>query len=261
MKPWKAQKFFGDVVYDLRSRGLLPVVILLVIAMIAVPVLITRGSNDSSASAIPSTSATAGPAPETEQAVVSYQPGVRDYKKRLNDRAATNPFKLPATASSASSDSQLQSTVTTPSANASSSVGSGTATSTSTGSTGSAGSTGAKTRHVYLFHSVADLSFGDVSQPLVRHKKIKPYAMLPNDTAPVVVYLGSTLDEKRSLFSISKFTDQLTGDGRCAPGPGDCSLLSLGPGQTEEMVYADGKTYRLKINRIDRVIIKNPSGN
>jgi len=38
MKAWKVQKFFGDVVYDLRSRGLLPVVVLLLVAMVAVPV-------------------------------------------------------------------------------------------------------------------------------------------------------------------------------------------------------------------------------
>ena len=50
MRPWKVRKFFGDVVYDLRSRGLLPVLILLVVALIAVPILISRGSSDSSAS-------------------------------------------------------------------------------------------------------------------------------------------------------------------------------------------------------------------
>ena len=47
MKPWKIQKFFEDVVYDLRNRGLLPVVILLVVALVAVPVLISRGGSDS----------------------------------------------------------------------------------------------------------------------------------------------------------------------------------------------------------------------
>ena len=42
MKPWKVQKFFGDVVYDLRNKGLLPVVGVLLIAMVAVPLLIYR---------------------------------------------------------------------------------------------------------------------------------------------------------------------------------------------------------------------------
>jgi hypothetical protein len=106
------------------------------------------------------------------------------------------------------------------------------------------------------------LSFGPTDQPLVRHKKIKAFAPLPNETAPVVIYLGSTLDGKRAIFSISKFTDQLSGPGTCAPGPTDCSLLALSKGQSEDMVFAgDGKTYRLKINDINRVVSnKAPTG-
>ena len=39
MKPWKVRKFVGDVIYDLRSRNLLLVVLMLLIAIVAVPVL------------------------------------------------------------------------------------------------------------------------------------------------------------------------------------------------------------------------------
>ena len=263
MKPWKAQKFFGDVIYDLRNRGLLPVVILLVVAMVAVPLLISRGSSDSSSPSVQPTSASVKAAPEAERAVVSYNPGIRDYKKRLNELSAKDPFRQQF-AHSAATASQLNSTATTPSTtgspdSSSTSVSSGSSTgATSTGST----STGTVTHRFYVFHSVADLSFGDVSQPLVRHAKTKTYAMLPNQTAPVLIYIGSTLDEKRALFSVSTYTKQLTGPGTCTPGPTDCSLLALAPGQTEDMVYeGDGKTYRLTINKINRVIIKNPSGN
>ena len=35
MKLWKVQKFFSDVVYDMRSRNLLLVAILLIVAIIA----------------------------------------------------------------------------------------------------------------------------------------------------------------------------------------------------------------------------------
>ncbi len=45
VKRWKVQKFFGDLVYDLRSRNLLPVVIMLVVAIVAVPFLISSGSD------------------------------------------------------------------------------------------------------------------------------------------------------------------------------------------------------------------------
>jgi hypothetical protein len=257
MKAWKVQKVFGDIVYDLRSRGLLPVVILLVVAMLAVPILISRGSKDTSATLQP-TAAAVTPPPETEQAVVSYHPpGLRKYQDRLSDQSPNDPFHRKI-AHSSSEAGQLNSTVTPTQTGSSSASPNVTGPTGSTGSTGSTG-TVTHTHHVVLFHSVADISFGDVSQSLQRHKSIPPYAMLPNQTAPVLVYLGSTLDEKRALFSVSKYTDQLTGSGNCAPGPGDCSLLAIGPGQTEDMVYAgDGKTYRLKINKIRRVVIKNP---
>ena len=37
MKGWKLRKFAGDVVYNLRSRGLLPIAIALVAAAVLVP--------------------------------------------------------------------------------------------------------------------------------------------------------------------------------------------------------------------------------
>ena len=45
MSAWKVQKFFGDLVYDLRSRNLLPVVIMLVVGIVAVPILVSKGSS------------------------------------------------------------------------------------------------------------------------------------------------------------------------------------------------------------------------
>jgi hypothetical protein len=266
VKLWKIQKFFGDVVYDLRSRRLLPVVILLVIALIAVPVLISRGGSSSSNASIKPASRSANAVPETEQAVMAYLPsGIRNYKQRLNDQTAKNPFRdqfnKPATAASASS--QLNSTVTPPasggsvsSSSASSSQplsGGGASSGASTGG-GSTTSTTTTNRRFFLIHSVGDVSFGDASQPLERHKKLKNFASLPYPTAPVLIYLGSTLDQKKALFSVSRNTDQVTGEGTCIPDPTDCSLLALAPGQSADMVYGpDGKTYRVTLNKIHLV--------
>src|SRR5204863_5419691 len=101
---------------------------------------------------------------------------------------------------------------------------------------GSGSSTGPV--HRYYFYSVADLSVGDPSQPLERHKHIKPFTSLPNQVAPVMIYLGSSLDGKRAYFSISKMAEQLTGPGTCVPSPTDCSLLALSANPTEDMVYS-----------------------
>ena len=67
MKTWKIQKFFGDVVYDLRNRGLLPLAVLLLVAMVAAPIIITRGGEGAAAP------------PSTELAAKSgRRPGARE---------------------------------------------------------------------------------------------------------------------------------------------------------------------------------------
>jgi hypothetical protein len=254
MKTWKVQKFFGDIVYDLRSRGLLPVVILLVVAMVGVPILISRGSSSSSSSLQPTgaTAPTAQTARETEQAVVSYSPpGLRDYKRRLNGLSPKDPFRQPAgQAESVAAASQLSSVAPASSATVSAPP-SGSTSSSAPVSTGSSTGSGTVTHHQFLIRSVADVSFGDVTQPLERHKHLKNFASLPNQAGPVLIYLGSTLDQKKAVFSLSKSASQVTGDGTCAPSPDDCTLLAVAPEHTADMVYAvDGKTYRVKVNDI-----------
>jgi hypothetical protein len=248
MKPWKVQKFFGDIVYDLRSRGLLPVAVLLLVAMVAVPVLISRAGGGSSTEPVQATAAAVKTPPEIERAVVAYDAGVRNYKKRLDGSSPQDPFHQPA-GSSSESASQLNSTVTAPTTVPSGSSGAG----ASAGSTGTSTSTGTTvTRRLYLYHSVADISAGEVSQPLVRHRHIKTFTPLPNQVTPVMVYLGSALDEKRAYFSLSKSANLVPGQGTCVPSPTDCSLLALAPGQSADMVYSvDGKTYRVKVNKIE----------
>ena len=95
MKLWKIQKFFGDIVYDLRSRNLLLPAIALIAAIVAAPILISKsGSSSEPVSSPPSLDQTGASAhPENEAAVVAYHPaGLRNYKRRLNELAKKNPF-------------------------------------------------------------------------------------------------------------------------------------------------------------------------
>lgn len=260
MKPWKVQKFFGDVVYDLRSRGLLPVVILLLVAMVAVPMLISRGSRDSSSAAsLQPTAGTVAPAPEGERAVVSYIPGIRDYKKRLNDLSPKDPFRQQF-AHSAAAASQLNSTVSTatPTGSASSTSASGTTTSTGGGTTTSTGGGGSSTgkkkkkKPVTVTYQV-DVLAGDVNAALTPFKNVASMTPLPSQSAPAVIYFGLTSDHKQAMFLVSNRVDSLNGPGTCVPAPDDCALLTLAPGQSEDLLYTqDGKTYRLVVARIKR---------
>jgi hypothetical protein len=257
MKPWKLQKFFGDVVYDLRNRGLLPVVAMLLIAMVAIPVVISRGGT-SSAGPLQPAGATAETAPEAQQAVVSYSPGLRDYKKRLGGLSAKDPFKQQfaeaAAAAGQLTGTQVGATGTTGtsgtavSPSTSSVSGSG-----STENTGSTGGTKKKKKKKSAGTAVyqTDLAAGESSGTLTIFPSVSPMTTLPSSTTPVVIYFGNTADNGSSLFLVSNKVTQVSGQGVCLPNPDDCALLSLSPGQYEDLAYAgDGKTYRIQIVQI-----------
>jgi hypothetical protein len=263
MKTWKIQKFFGDVVYDLRNRGLLPVVILLVIAMIAVPVLITRGGSSSHAPSLqPASSSDSKAALQGQNAVVSYSPsGIRRTRQRLSDQLSKNPFRQQFKHASNAAASQLNSTVNVPDSSASASTTSPTTTGTpSTGSatTGSGGSAGSgekksskkKTTYSYQVNVLA----GDVTTTLTPFNNVAAMTPLPSQTAPVVLYYSLTADNKQAQFLVSNKVGSLSGPGTCVPSPDDCALLTLAPGQSEDLTYAtDGKTYRIVVASIKRI--------
>jgi hypothetical protein len=255
MKPWKVRKVFEDIVYDLRSRGLLPVVILLVVAMVAVPILISRGSSGSAATSLQASASSATPAPETEAAVVSYSPGVRNYKQRLDDLSAKDPFRQqgPTGASVAAASALSTSAPTSGSASGSSST---TATTVSGGSDGSA-DTGtrkqpksSKTTNTYSVNVLA----GDVKVTLTPFKDVQAMTPLPSQSTPVVLFYGLTSDHKKARFLVSNKVASVSGPGICVPSPDDCALLTLRAGQSEDLVStADGKTYRVVVAEIKSV--------
>jgi hypothetical protein len=257
LKPWKIQKFFGDIVYDLRSRGLLPVAILLVVAMVVVPMLISRGSSSGSGSSLQPTSATPTSAPENEHAVVAYTPaGLRDYKKRLNELSPKDPFRQQF-ARSAAQASALTSTVSTGGGTTSSST---TTSSTVSGTTG--GSTGGtkkkKKKHkgsatpapaTYQVNVLA----GDVTTTLTPFNNVASMTALPSQATPVVVFWALSPDYTQALFLVSNKVGTVTGPGTCVPAPDDCALLALKAGESEDLPYsADGKTYRIVVAQINR---------
>jgi hypothetical protein len=254
MKPWKIQKFFGDIIYDLRSSGLLPVVILLLVAIVAVPALISRGNHDGSSAA--SLQPTAGTvAPEAERAVVSYDPGIRDYKKRLNDLSPKDPFRQQF-AHSAATASHLNSTVTTPTqtgSSATATTGSTTRGGTGTSTGGGGSSSKKKTKKTVSSTYQVDVLAGDVSSTLTPFKNVASMTALPSPSTPAVLYFGLSSDHKQALFLVSNRVASLNGPGTCVPAPDDCALLTIAPGQSEDLLYTqDGKTYRIVVARIKR---------
>jgi hypothetical protein len=262
MKSWKLNKFFSDVVYDLRNRGLLPVVLLLLVAIVAIPIVISRGG--SSAAPIADTAAleqAAANAPEAQSAVVAYEHGLRKYQDRLDKLSPKLPFKqqYTAPATSAADDSG---------ASGGDSAGSTTGSTTPIEVTGDTGTTGGgskkkkgkmkKSTTKYVSYQ-ADVLVGDANAALASYSNLAPLTPLPSETAPVLIYLGPNSGGQYALFLVSNKVSQMSGPGICVPAPDDCAMLALTPGQTEDLVYdGDGKTYRIQLVGLKRVVSSKP---
>jgi hypothetical protein len=274
MKAWKIQKFFGDIVYDLRSRGLLPLAALLAVGIVAVPILIGRSGSDSPAP-VPALDSEAVSAPENEPAVLTYAPGVRDYRKRLEALQEKDPFKQQFTSSGSAATLGGGGDVTTTlggtsgasvgggSASGSASVGGGGTESVDYGgSPGSDGGGGSKPVHhrppnvivktKYLSYRM-DAAFGEVGSMKPR-RDVEPLSFLAGEDLPVLVFLGIGGDGSKAMFLVSSDVSAADGQGTCVPNSSSpCYLLVLRTGQVEDLTYGpNGKTYRLKVTAIRR---------
>jgi hypothetical protein len=261
MKSWKLNKFFSDLVYDLRNRGLLPVVVLLGVAIVAIPLVISRGGSDSAP--ISDTAAleqAVTDAPEAQSAVVAYEPGLRKYQDRLNRLSAKDPFKQQFAPAAAVADvgGAAGDTGGGDSAGATTPIEVSGTTETTGGGSKKKGKKKKKTTTKYISYQ-ADVLVGDASGALESHSNLAPLTPLPSETAPVLIYLGPNTGGQYALFLVSNKVSQLSGPGVCVPAPDDCALLALSQGQTEDLVYdADGKTYRIQLVGLRRVVSSKP---
>jgi hypothetical protein len=255
VKAWRARKFVADVVYDLRSRNLLLVVVMLMVGIVAVPVLLSSSSSGSAPSPIDlGAQASSQGAAQSESAVVAYHPGIRNFKKRLNDLSAKDPFVQQFTASTSSGTAVDQVTST-----GSSTLGGSTSVSGGNGGgTSGSGQRKTTTQTLYTYY-VTNVSVGESGGSLTDLGNITQFQFLPSQDKPVLVYLGTTSGGTQALFLVSKDVSSVGGSGTCFPTADDCQLLGLNPGGGADLVYQpDGKTYHVGVTKIKRVTSSKP---
>jgi hypothetical protein len=260
VKLWKLQKFAGDVVYDLRSKNLLLPAVALLVALVAVPVLIARSGSDGSAGAYGLGGATSATTPpESENAVVAYNPGVRNFKKRLNHLGPKNPFTQQYTNSPAptpGADSLAQA-LTDSSTSGSSGVGGG---STGGGNSGGGDKSPGKVtqQKTTYFWWESDVQVGEAGTPLTTMNSVKPFQFLPSPDKPVLTYIG-TVSGSQAVFLVSNDVSSIGGEGTCFPSVAACQLLGLNPGKGADLIYGpDGKTYHVQVLQVRRVTSSKP---
>jgi hypothetical protein len=280
MKNVHPPQFVTNVYRDLRDRHLLLPAVLLAVALVAVPVLLTRHS--SSAAPPPSTSPKASGS-EAVPAVVTQELGVTNYKKRLDSGQSKDPFQGPSSTQHVSkkvkhasiTDANIPSTST-------SSTGSGSASSTDTSATTSSSSVPPSTSPPVSAtggtSTTSPSSGGSASQPthhgqpsvqrytyrisvkvgepgkLASRPDVSSLALLPSKSRPVVSFLQA--DGRQALFNVSSDVDSVKGDGRCAPKPAHCQYIRMKPGDKASFHYApSNKRFNLVLEDIHAVKI------
>jgi len=290
----KVPGFLRDLFNDLRDRHLLPLVGLLLVAIVVVPFALKSSggseSGDSGAGAAASgaDSTPAGGASHAT-AFTGSVTGLRDYRHRLRNLTAKDPFKQQYTdaAAAAGSDAAAAastglpaptsgsaasgSTAAPPSSTPSSSGGGG---GTGGGSGGGGGGSTVKVETRYASYEIdvrivgAGSGGGGTASSTgtasakggVRVRRGLPeLTMLPDRKHPAAIFMGVSSDSKKALLLVSSDVRAVFGDARCIVGSRSCQLLALEPGLPETFVYgARGKTYRIELLRIHRVVSRHP---
>ncbi len=275
LKGVKAPTFASNLYRDLRDRRLLVPALALVVALLAVPLVLSSSSTTTApaTSAVPG-SASSGPEDPTSPAVLAEQLGVTDYRKRLEQGTRKDPFRrhftsLPKgakldTSSSLSTDTTSTDATVSSSVEPATSSGSSTVSSSTSGSPGSGSSPGAGNDHerpvLFFVRRRIDVKVGPLGS-VTEKERVKQLSFLPSGGTPVVAYLGTNESGTRALFDVSSDVTSASGDGECRPSPSTCRFVSLKEGEVEKFDYAPdaGTPYKLQLLAIRDVVTKSPN--
>jgi hypothetical protein len=267
LKKIKVPSFLSDLYQDLADRRLLPLVGLFLVAIVAAPFLLGESEpEDAPPAAV--TPGSAGAAQASSLTVVEAQPGLRDYRRRLGQRSATDPFKqrhtgAPPTGglpdeSTSSTTSSGESSVTSPDS------GSSTPVEPAPESSPPSDDGGVPTGELRLFTFAADVRISSVrttadgkkekTEPEVRREVIPPTA-LPSAKAQVVTFMGISPKTRKPLFLISDDVEAIFGDGKCLSGSEKCQLLEVDTQLPTTFVYEPtGTRYKINVLKIEPVL-------
>lgn len=273
----KVPPVLRDLYLDLRDRRLLPLLALVVVAIVAVPFLLSEDPEEVAPAPKGGVAIGKG-SKQASLAVVRAAPGLRDYRRRLRRREPTNPFKQRYTSpvlkgaelgseSSTSSESSSKSSTETdkaPEPAAPPVVPGGVPGGGGKDSDGDGIPDG-----VSLFTYTLDLQITriqanpDGTRETIGPKlyeDVKAPTPLPGEKTPVVTYLGLGAREPRlPMFLISSEVTAIYGEGECISGTSSCQLITLQKGFPVTFVYGENDVrYKINLLNITPVPVKAP---
>jgi hypothetical protein len=287
MPELKVPTFLVDLWWDLWDRRLLPLVALIVVAIAAVPFLMGGSKPVPPESSLAALAAAGGPPTAEESAaklaVVQAEPGLRDYRKRLERLTPTDPFEqrfaeANIVAHLGGEGSGGSTTTTTTTTNGGEASGGGEPSgstapepapsppSTQEEPSGGAPSSGGGKHHIVFFTFAINVWINRVrpaaegeAEPKPEswtRKKVLPLTPLPGKKAPVITYMGVSKQGK-PLLLISNGAGSLSGEGKCLSGETTCQLLEVEPGFPVTLVYGPNQVrYTFKVLKVEFVVVK-----
>jgi hypothetical protein len=248
--------FVRNLLADLVAKRLWPVALVLAGALVAVPVVLTRGVDRGDVPAVPVASADA-----PTRSVVTP---AADAPRRGANPVGRNPFH--------------QRDVGAPTVKADGTGGTESSSDDSGEGTGGGGSVGASTDVTGGLPALEDVDVipvgGTDSEPLPKPDRRESYHVdlrfgrdgeltarrdvarlspLPSAEDPFFVFMGVLADGKTALFLVSSDAEA-TGDGTCKPSPENCERVEMQAGETEffDVTTPEGEVvqYQLDLVRV-----------
>jgi hypothetical protein len=253
--------FLLDLWHDLRAKRLAPVAAVLALALVAVPVVLSKPSETP---APPPPTARKAPDPKDLKALASVKLEQTDERgSSLDMFDPSDPFRPPKKVTKRSNqDEDVASTIAgeTPSSGGDTgstgetpSTGGGT---TGGGETPSTGGGDAPTTTVQ-YRYVVDVTF--TANGRKRHiKGMERLDMLPSQDSPLLLFLGVSANAGNAVFLVDS-TLEAAGEGKCKPRASDCAFLYLGAGSEHEFTNEEGDSYTLRIDEIRKVKVDGSS--
>jgi hypothetical protein len=218
-------------------RRLWPVAILLVAALAAVPVLLTRDPEVPIPPADPGQAVTSKADDAIAEPVVAeVTPEDRSRRRRVLG-AVKDPFS-PAPVKKA----KVEEPKTDASSPETDTVGEPPADTDTGAAGGGGGDTPVETEpapaKTYYSAGTIIVRFGESSQDKLDRFAIKKLGPVPDDEFPLLVYMGLTKDGKKAKFLVDAAIE-VDGDGTCKPHPASCETIELSVGETEFLDVID----------------------
>jgi hypothetical protein len=248
-----------DLWDDLRAKRLWPVAALLLLAVVAVPVVLSKKS-ETPAPAPATAAASQTPAQQPDALAQVKLDAGGDNGSSLSAFDPSNPFAPPVGAI-AKDETQTSGTPTgtptgsTPSGTSTPSGGSSPSGGTTGGGGGGndngGGDNGGGQTKTTTYTYVIDATFtaNGKKRSIDGMQKLD---VLPSQATPLLIFMGVTDDAGNAVFLVDA-TLQTTGEGTCKPSASQCAFLYLGPGSEQEFTTADGDSYTLVVDQIRKV--------